>query len=670
MRSEPIVCSILILVILVMIGLSFNSCERTDVKLPLFELLEEERTGISFSNDLTSNLEKNIFNYLYFYNGGGVGAGDFNNDGLIDLFFVGNQVDSELYLNLGGLKFGKQSSNVGIKNDSSWCTGVSVVDINNDGMLDIYVSTVSNLMGLKGQNKFYICKKIDQSGIPFYEDEAKEMGLDSSGYGTQAAFFDFDMDGDLDLFQLNHSTHKNNTFGQRSTFANTINPMSGDRLYRNDDGKFIDVSKLAGINQSSIGYGLGIVVSDINMDGYPDLYIGNDFHENDYYYVNNGNSTFTERLTEQMGHTSRFSMGVDAGDINNDGFPEIVSLDMQPEDPYILKKSEGEDAFDIFNFKLGYGYNHQYAQNALQLNNKNGTFTEIAAFAGVHATDWSWSSLFSDFDNDGWKDLFISNGIPKRMNDIDYINFISQSEVQWKISMDHMEEKDLELIDQIPEIKLSNKFYKNGGNLKFLDLEKVIKNNKVSYSNGAITADLDNDGDLDIVTSNINDKAFLYENKTCDNNLCSNESIKISIKGPAKNRNAIGAKLIIFTGEAKRVYEKFPTRGFMSSMETPLIVAKDGWATADSILLIWPDNTFEYITDRNPSDVSITYRPLLPKFDYNSLLRSDISKLTVQDLTNYSKLNFAHRENPFVEFNREPLIPHAVSNEGPAIASA
>jgi len=668
MKSDSMNIRFKVIIGAVIIGLVLISCKTKLEEKPLFEILEEKHTGISFSNNLTTTLEKNIFNYLYFYNGGGIGAGDFNNDGLIDLFFSGNQVASELYLNRGNMKFENVTSTSNIAYDSTWCTGVSVVDINNDGMLDIYVSTVSQIIGLDGQNKFYICKQIDEKGIPHYEDEAVKMGFDSSGYGTQSAFFDYDMDGDLDMFQLNHSTHKNNTFGQRKSFVNTVNKLSGDRMYRNDNGKFTDVSGIVGINRSSIGYGLGIVVCDINMDGFPDLYIGNDFHENDYYYVNNGNGTFTERLTEQMGHTSRFSMGVDAGDINNDGFPDIVSLDMQPEDPFILKKSEGEDAMDIFNFKLDYGYNHQYAQNALQLNNRNGTFTEIAAYASIHATDWSWASLFTDFDNDGWKDLFITNGIPKRMNDIDYINFVSQNDVQYKISMDRMEEKDLELINKIPEIKLYNKFFINGGDLQFIDIEKRIKNNKISYSNGAVTADLDNDGDIDIVSNNINDKAFIYENKTCENNTCIKSSIKIQLKGPEKNINALGSKVVIFSKDTIKTYEKFPVRGFLSSFEAPLIVASEGWQTADSIVLIWPDNTYQKIEKTLKTEIKLTYKLRLPLFNYSSLLKNKVKNVLLEDMTAETGLKSVHKENPFVEFNREPLIPHAVSNEGPAIA--
>jgi len=653
--------------VLVTISLLIFSCKEKEDSL--FELLDDKKTGITFSNDLKISLEKNIFNYLYFYNGAGVGAGDFNNDGMVDLFFAGNQVPNELYLNKGNLKFEEVALKANILYDSTWHTGVSVVDINNDGMLDIYVSTVSKIIGLQGQNKFYICKKIDENGIPFYEDEAVLMGLDSSGYGTQAVFFDYDMDGDLDLFQLNHSTHKNNTFGQRNTFEGTVNDVAGDRLYRNDNGFFVDVSEESGIHRSSIGYGLGIVVSDINMDGLPDIYIGNDFHENDYYYINNGDGTFTESLTDQMMHTSRFSMGVDAADINQDGFPDVISLDMLPEDPYILKRSESEDALDIFNFKLGYGYNHQYAKNALQLNNRNGTFSEVAAYAGVLATDWSWASLFIDFDNDGFKDLFITNGIPKRMNDIDYINFVSQSDVQWKIRMDNMEEADLDLINKLPEVKISNKFFRNQTkDIKFEDIKKKIKNNKISYSNGAIAVDLDNDGDLDIVTNNIDDKAFLYENKTCNKEKCSLESIEIKLKGPSKNINALGAKMLVFSKNGLTNIEKFPVRGFLSSMEVPLLASKDVIMNADSIFLVWPDNSYQKLDKKYDYKSTIVYQKDLPKFDYNLVHHYSRPKVHLEDKTAISNLKFTHSENPFIEFNRESLIPQAVSNEGPAIA--
>ncbi len=418
---------------LLIIILFFIRCNKTAVDDPLFVVLDHTKTGLNFSNTLKPTASFNMFNYMYFYNGAGVGAGDFNNDGLIDLFFSSNQAQNKLYINKGGLQFIDVTSQSKVPQDGGWSTGVSVVDINNDGLLDIYVCKVGNYEKLKSKNQLLICQGIDEDGIPFYEDKAEEYGLDFSGFSTQAVFFDYDMDGDLDCFLLNHAVHQNGSFAARKNFLGTYHPLSGDRMYRNDlnssplgggrVGAFTDVTKETRINSSAISYGLGVVVADIDLDGYPDIYVGNDFHENDYLYINQHDGTFSEQLTERIMHTSQFSMGVDVADINNDAQPEIISLDMLPSDPYILKRSLGENDFNTFNLKIGYGYNYQYPRNTLQWNRGNGMFSEVGLYAGVAATDWSWAPLFMDFDNDGLKDLFISNGIPKRLNDIDSNNF-------------------------------------------------------------------------------------------------------------------------------------------------------------------------------------------------------------------------------------------------------
>ena len=318
------------------------------------------------------------------------------------------------------------------------------------------------------------------------------------------------------MFLLNHTVHQNGNFAPRKNFLGTYDSLSGDRIYRNDGNIFTDVTRQTGINSSSIGYGLGVVTGDIDLDGYPDIYVGNDFHENDYLYINNRNGTFTDRLDEHIMHTSRYSMGVDMADVTNDVYPEIISMDMLPADPYILKRSLGDDTYELFKFKLSAGYNYQYSRNCLQLNRRNGMFSEAGQYAGVYATDWSWSPLWVDFDNDGWKDLFVSNGIPKRLNDIDYIIYVSNTEIQDKIREGRMQEKDMALIEKFPQIKLKNKFFKNGGEAKFEDLKEKIQDDVPTYSNGAIYADLDNDGDLDIVVNNINDAALIYENKSND----------------------------------------------------------------------------------------------------------------------------------------------------------
>ena len=477
-----------------------SACRPAVVKQPaMFEVLDSSKTGLLFSNKLKPTQAFNMFKYMYFYNGGGVGAGDFNNDGLIDLFMSANQGDDKLYLNKGNLNFKDVTAEAKIPQDGGWSTGVSVVDINNDGLLDIYICRVGEFETLHGHNQLLICKGIDKNGVPFYEDEAKQYGLDFSGFSTQAVFVDYDMDGDLDCFLLNHSVHHNGSFAPRKNFLGTYHPLSGDRLYRNDGNHFTDVTRQSNINSSGISYGLGVAVADINLDGYPDLYVGNDFHENDYLYINQKNGTFKEEVNDHLMHTSQFSMGVDVADVNNDGYPEIISMDMLPSDPYILKRSLGEDEYDLFQYKIAAGYNYQYTMNNLQLNRRNGMFSEVGLYSGVYATDWSWAPLWMDFDNDGLKDLFISNGIPKRMNDMDYVNFISNQEIQNKISSNKMDEKDMALVNKFPEIKTPNRLFKNNGNMAFSDVNPQVDNDKPTYSNGAVYADFDNDGDLDIV---------------------------------------------------------------------------------------------------------------------------------------------------------------------------
>jgi hypothetical protein len=527
----------------------------------LFEVLDDKRTGLHFTNKLTPTKEFNIFNYMYFYNGAGIGAGDFNNDGRIDLFFASNQGQNSLFLNKGELTFLDVTAETQIPQYGGWSTGVSVVDINNDGLQDIYVSRVGNYEVLKSKNQFLICKGIDKNGVPFYEDEAKQYGLDFSGFSTQAVFFDYDMDGDLDMFLLNHSVHQNGSFAPRANFTGTYSLISGDRMFRNDGNIFADVTKESGINSTVISYGLGVAVADINLDGWPDLYVGNDFHENDYLYINQRNRTFAEEGGERMMHTSEFTMGVDVADVNNDGYPEIISTDMLPDDPYILKRSLGDDDYDVFYQKLAAGYNYQYSRNNLQHNRRNGVFSEVSSYSGVYATDWSWAPLLMDFDNDGLKDIFIANGIPKRLNDMDYINFVSSDEIQQKIRNNQMDDKNMALVSKFPQIKIPNKFFKNTGELLFRDMEDSIGNNTSTYSNGAVYADLDNDGDLDIAVNNIDDPALVYENTSNDKKL--KPFAAIQLKGSEKNRNAIGAKVVLFTNGGIRTYENNPASPYI-----------------------------------------------------------------------------------------------------------
>lgn len=653
---------LLLIVLLFTLG-----CRQEQTQAPLFALLDSSVTGIGFANKLVPDASLNMLKYMYFYNGAGVGAGDLNNDGRIDLYFAANQQGDRLYLNKGDFKFEDVSKAAGVPADKGWSTGVSVVDINNDGMLDIYVCRVGNYASLQSHNLLLVCQSIGKDGIPIYKDESGQRGLAFSGFSTQAAFLDYDKDGDLDMYLLNHSLRYNSTFRPRDQFKNSYDSLSGDRLYQNNEGRFTDVTRWSGINSSNIGYGLGICVTDINHDGWPDIYVSNDFHENDYLYINQKNGSFRDELNERIDHTSQFSMGVDIADINNDLQPEIVTLDMLPEDPYILKRSLGDDEYNLYLMKLKYGYNHQFTRNNLQLNRGGGYFSEIGFYANVAATDWSWSALWVDFNNDGNKDLFISNGIPKRLNDIDYVNYISNESIQDKIRKDQMRKEDFAFIDQFPEIRLPNKFLVNGGALRFEDGGKRISGDKPGFSNGAAYADLDNDGDLDIIVNNIQDAAFIYRNQSAGN-----RSVTVAPVGEPGNRNALGARVLVFKGDTVQLYEKQAVRGFQSSMEVPLVIGM-GKSDADSVLVVWPDQTYERWT---PS-VAVSWKPVwregLPLFESGRWAGKGRSmKLeggrAFEEHAAQLGLLYAHKENDYVEFNREPLLPHMLSTEGPALA--
>ena len=650
----------------VFILLFFLSCSNQGEKFPAqFELLKKDHTQLDFKNEVFSTLNFNVLYYMYFFNGGGVASGDFNQDGKVDLFFTSNMSSNKLFLNEGNFKFKDVTKEANMQGQEGWASGTSIVDINNDGLLDIYVCQVGNYRILEGKNQLYVCQGIE-NGIPIFKDEAEEYNLDFEGFGTQASFFDYDLDGDLDVYLLNHSLHQNGTFGRRKTFVEKHN-ASGDRLLRNQNGRFEDVTTQAGIFSTVIGYGLGIATSDINLDGYPDIYIANDFHENDYLYINQKNGTFKEVLPTQINHTSRFSMGVDIADINNDGFNEILTLDMLPSDPVILKSSLGEDGFDIFKFKIGHGYNHQFARNNLQLNNGNGSFSEIGMYADIFATDWSWASLFLDFDHDGYKDIFISNGIPRRMNDIDYINFRTGDPLDFKAADNKLDEEDLEIEQKMPQIKLRNKFFRNSKDLTFQDIENQIKNDEKSYSNGATYADLDNDGDLDIVVNNFEDEPFIYKNLSVQND-STNSYLSFQLKGNNNNINAIGARAIIFKGNEKIIYEHFPTKGYQSSVELGLNIGIGDASKVDSVLLIWPDATYEKLNNLQFSNTqTLTWKSDLPKFDF-SILQKKQEGQSFKDISKQTKIDFVHKENGFIDFNRESLMPHMVSTEGPAIA--
>jgi len=657
--------------------LSFHACQLESGKNtgfpegtpPIFELLKSEQTGLNFDNKLEQSKEFNVFKYMYFFNGGGIAAGDFNLDGKVDLYFTANMGSNKLFLNEGEMKFKEVSNTAGVEGMGGWTSGASIVDINQDGMLDIYVNQLGNMDSIiLGKNQLFICKKINEEGIPIFEEKAADYGLDLVSLSTQSLFFDYDLDGDLDFFQMNHSLHANGTFGQKKTFEGTKHQLSGDKLYENKNGKYVEVTQKAGIKSTVIGYGLGVVAGDVNLDGYPDLYVANDFHENDYLYINQGDGTFKEDLTNQMQHTSRFSMGVDMGDINNDGWQDIITMDMLPDDPFILKTSLAEDGFDVFNFKLRYGYNHQFARNNLQLNNGNSSFSEIGLFADVYATDWSWSPLFVDFDQDGYKDIFVSNGIPRRMNDIDYINYRkSDPDITFKTNINHMEnDEDMLIIEKMPQIKLPNPFLKNNGDLTFQKMNGLVKNDVPSYSNGSIYADLDNDGDLDIVTNNIENQPFIYKNIQ----ETKGDFLSFDLKGSEKNKNAIGAKIIVTKRNGSQIsHENYSVRGYQSSAQIPIHIGVGDGNHIAKVVVIWPDRTFAEVEKFELNKTQkLNWTKGLPVFDYKLESNKNPNSLVFQDVSDELGLNFLHKENAYIDFNREGLIPHMISTDGPAVA--
>jgi enediyne biosynthesis protein E4 len=635
-----------------------------------FRYVPSSKSGVKFKNVLTATAEFNIFNYMYFYNGGGVAIGDMNGDGRADIYFTANQEPNRLYLNRGNFEFEDVTETAGVGGFNGWTTGVTMVDVNNDGKLDIYVGNLGDYLIFNGKNQLFINEGNDENGIPQFKDRAMEFGLDLVGFSTQASFFDYDRDGDLDMFMLNHSLHENGTFGTSSDLRHKSHPLAGDKLLRNDAGHFVEVTKEAGILDNAIGYGLGIVTVDINMDGWTDIFVGNDFHENDYLYINQKDGTFKESLETQMNHTSRYTMGVDFADFNNDAFPDLIATDMLPKDPFILKASAAEDPYDIFDFKLRYGYNHQYTRNALQLNNQNGTFSEIGLFAGVASTDWSWSALFADFDLDGHKDIFISNGILRRSNDLDYINYVSVDSVQMSLKYE-LGEKHLSIIEKMPKIKLHNYLYRNNGDSTFTDASVKWGLDKISYSHGSAYGDLDNDGDLDLVTNNVEDEAFVIENLSLNSKEeASNrhQYLRFRLKGDSLNQFGLGTKIFIFTGGQMQMQECQPVRGYQSAVDFRLTFGVGQSLTVDSLWVVWPDDSYERRFEvKTNQELELAKVNASGKFAYETFHK--VTPL-LEETTNDLSIDFKHKENKFVEFSREALLPHMLSAEGPAGAVA
>jgi hypothetical protein len=633
-----------------------SACHPTSDPPTLFERLSPSATGVTFANRLPEDTAFNILNYLYYYNGGGVAVGDVNGDGLPDLYFTSNLGPNKLYLNKGNYKFEDVTDRARVGGTGSWTTGVTMADVNGDGLLDIYVSGVSYL-SMHGHNVLYI-----NNGDGTFTDRTKESGLDFEGYSTQAVFFDYDGDGDLDMFLLNNSVHTERIIGQQAD-RNVRHPKAGDRLYRNDGGHFVDVSEQAGIYGGVEGFGLGVVVSDFNQDGCPDIYVANDFQENDFLYINNCNGTFTESIAKATGHTSRFSMGVDAADFNNDGRPDLFSADMLPEREEILKTSASSESFNLFNLRLKAGYHPQYARNALQLNRGGGRFSEIGYLAGVSASDWSWAALFADLDNDGRKDLFITNGIYRRPNDLDYINYVGNEAVQASLAQG-ITKSNMALLQKMPQIPLAKYAFRNNGDLTFTNMAASWGLAQPGFSNGAAYVDLNNSGALDLVVNNVNAPASIYRNHAREQN--GNHSLTINLRGTGANTAGIGATVVITHGGTTQMLEQMPTRGYQSSVDPRLHFGLGRSTRIDSLVVIWPDHRYQTLTGvAADSALTLDQRNATGRYTYH---HGPAAAPLFTDVSSALGLNFKHEENTFVDFDREPLMPRLVSTEGPALA--
>lgn len=612
---------------------------RTRTAPPLFERVPAAASGVAFANTLPQDSAVNIVNYLYYYNGGGVAAGDVDGDGLVDLYFTSNLGKNRLYRNLGEFRFEDVTDRAGVGDSVGWKSGVTMADVNGDGRLDIYVSGVDDAM--LGRNVLYI-----NNGDGTFSDRTAAFGLGFAGYGTQAAFFDYDGDGDLDMYLLNSSTLQRVSRAQ-STSRTARDSLAGDRLYRNEGGRFLDVSEQAGVYGGVEGFGLGVSVSDFDLNGCPDVYVANDFPENDFLYLNQCDGTFLESITQTTGHTSRFSMGADAADFNNDGRPDIVVLDMLPDSEAILKTAASAESYSLFTLKLAAGYHPQYARNTLQLNrgvvHGRLRFSEIGQMAGIDATDWSWAPLFADFDNDGLKDLFVTNGIYRRPNDLDYIASLDSGGPP--------------RLDRMPHVPLAKYLFRNNGDLTFTNRAGDWGLGDRGFSNGAAYADLDNDGNLDLVVNNVDAPASIYRNIGSGAHY-----LTVMLRG---NGGGIGAKVRVTSAGRTQLVEAMPTRGFQSSVDPRLHFGLGTASRVDSLTVTWPDRRVQVLTNL-AVDTTITL--LQTDARAQPPERPAARPPLFRDITQSIAIGYRHRENTFFDFSREPLIPHLLSTEGPALA--
>lgn len=638
-------------------GANDSNTSSTSVNT-LFSALAADQTGVDFVNQITNSEDFNIFNYRNFYNGGGVAIGDINNDGLSDIFFTANLGPNKLYLNKGNFQFEDISTSAGIELSNKWSTGVTMVDINADGLLDIYVCNAGYQDGADQKNSLFINR-----GDLTFEDQASEYGLDLNDYTTHTAFFDYDEDGDLDAYILNNSFIPVNTlnYSNKRDLRAKDWPVAdflkggGDKLLRNDGDVFTDVSEEAGILGSLIGFGLGTTVGDVNSDGYLDIYVSNDFFERDYLYINQGNGTFSEELEDRIRHLSHSSMGADMADINNDGATEIFVTDMLPDNDYRLKTTTTFDNINIRKLKVDNGFYNQFMHNTLQLNDGNGSFKEIAFFAGVAASDWSWGALLFDADNDGWNDIFVCNGILNDVIDQDFIDFFANDVIQEMVLTGNKEEVN-SIIEKMPSKPILNKFYKNNGGLKFEDAGDLFGITQPSFSNGAAYGDLDNDGDLDLVINNVNQTAQIYQNNS------KNNFIGFTLNFQEKNPSGVGTKVMVYKDNQVFTKEQIPSRGFQSSIDYKLIFGLGQLSAIDSIVVVWPDNREQLFTSLAINEVhDLKYSE---EDTQQSVVLQDINAM-FDELENTFQ---AHEEDDYVDFYYERNIPTELSKEGPCAA--
>ncbi|HEX9309279.1 MAG TPA: VCBS repeat-containing protein [Gemmatimonadaceae bacterium] len=643
-----------------------SSSKAPPVDGHLFTQLPSSYTGVRFANRLEDTHELNVFTYRNFYNGGGVAVGDLNGDGLPEVMLTSNEHGNQLYLNKGHFQFTDITREAGVGGKGSWSTGVTFADVNGDGLLDIYVCYAGNIPGKRRANELYINKGAGKDGIPTFSEEAAQYGIADEGYSTQATFFDYDRDGNLDLFLVNNSFRPVTSFGLRNT-RHVRDKLGGDKLFHNDgNGHFTDVSEKAGIFGSEIALGLGVVASDVNRDGWPDIYVSNDFFERDYLYINNRDGTFTEQLDKQMPYLSYFSMGLDIADINNDGWPDIYTTDMLPEDEYRLRTTSAFEDWDAYQAKVKNGFHYQLMRNMLQLNNGNGTFSDVGQMAGVAKTDWSWSALIADLDLDGYKDIYVTNGIAKDVTSQDYIAFLGNEQTM-RTAVQRKGVDFKRLTDAMSSTKLQHYAFHNNGDLTFSNEAVNWGLGTPSFASGAAYADLDGDGALDLIVNNVNDEAFLYRNNARAL-LKDNHYLAIKLDDEGQNRFGVGAKVTVQTGKTALYQELSPTRGFQSSVDYVLNFGLGKIDTVVSVSVEWPDGRVSTLTN-----VAANERITIKHSESRAVAPPAPAKPAAQivaDVTQRTAIPFVHRENDFVDFERERLMPKMLSTEGPVMAVA